>query len=306
MRISLRAAAKINLFLDILGKNRADYHEISTVMQSVSLYDVITVERREDRSNILLKGDLDYTANIEDNTVYRAAEVFFEYAKINRAGLEITINKNIPICAGLAGGSADAAATLLALNKLFKAQLSCEQLREMGKKVGTDVPFCISGGTALAEGIGTKLRPLRPLTPVFFVIVKPDFEISTKKAYELYDRFGLNSSQKNITQLLGSIDGRDIKKLANCLFNRFEDILSLNPENNKNSHNFDTPVKEIQKLKEKLINEGAIGSCMSGSGTAVFGMFEKESLARKCVDRLNGDYTQLFLCKSIEASCEFL
>ncbi|MDR1254100.1 MAG: 4-(cytidine 5'-diphospho)-2-C-methyl-D-erythritol kinase [Oscillospiraceae bacterium] len=290
MEVSVSAAAKINLFLEILDKRQDSYHNIETVMQSVSLYDTITIVNSANfNANLTLNGDINAKIKPKNNTVYKAANAFFDYTGIKTTGLEITIKKNIPLCAGLAGGSADAAATLLALDRIFKTTLKIDQLKKIGEKIGADVPFCISGGTSLAQGIGTKLTTLPHLPKCFFVIVKPEFNISTKNAYELFDNTH-KLDKKNATQIIKAVKNQDIKTVSNLLFNRFEKSVST----------------KIAALKSKLTKCGALGSCMTGSGSTVFGVFDNENLALKCQELLHKRHKASFLCEPTKAALTFL
>lgn len=278
MKIIVNAPAKINLYLDILGRRSDGYHDVEMVMQTVSLCDTVTVTRTK-HGNINLTCSTPIPGHVERNTAYLAAQAFFEHANICNPGIDIHIRKRIPICAGLAGGSADAAAVLNALNQIFDTNISKEELAKLGEKIGADVPFCVHGGTMLATGTGTTLEALPPMPKCHFVIVKPDIAISTRAAYEASDvsTSSKNNSAKNV---ISAIAAKDLQALSNSLYNRFEEVLSLN---------------EMERIKSLLIYHGALNACMSGSGSAVFGIFEDNAQAAKCKDALSARYEGNFL-----------
>ena len=283
MECTVLAPAKINLGLEILGKNNDGYHNVEMVMQTVSLYDKVTV-------SVTSNGDInvicDKNINCESNRniAYRCAEEFFEYTKIKNPGITIKIAKNIPMEAGLAGGSTDGAGTLIALNKIFGTNLSTNELMNLGGKIGADIPFCIMKGTAIATGIGTDLVKISTLQDYSVVIVKPDFSISTKEAYEKSDSLDIKNHVK-FDKLLKALNEGNIEKICENLFNRFESVISQN---------------EIFHIKNKLINFGAKGALMSGSGSSVFGIFENSSKASNALEALKKEYTQVFLCRPIK------
>ena len=256
MEYTVLAPAKINLGLEILGKNNDGYHNVEMVMQTVSLYDKVTVSVT---SNGGINVICDKNINCEPtrNTAYRCATEFFEYTKIKNPGITIKIAKNIPMEAGLAGGSTDGAGTLIALNKIFGTNLSTNELMNLGGKIGADIPFCIMKGTAIATGIGTDLVKIVASQDYHVVIIKPDFSISTKEAYEKSDALDIKNHTK-FDELVKALEEKNTVKIGENLFNRFESVISQ---------------KEIFYIKDKLINLGANGAIMSGSGSSVFGIF---------------------------------
>ena len=264
-KITLNAYAKINLTLDIVGKRADGYHLIRSVMQSISLCDVITVEKA---NAMLISCDRDDVPCDERNIVYKIAKAFFEHTEIDGA-VKIDIQKRIPSQAGLGGGSADGAATLLALNKLFKTNLSQDALCEIAKKVGADIPFCLIGGTLLAEGIGEKLTPLTSLCDCYIVVAKPNFGIDTKVAYSTFDN--LKETPDFCIDILVKSLGGNVDDVAPKLNNMFE--VCLNNE-------------KIEAVKLRLLAEGAKGACMSGSGSAVFGMFDNLNRAQNALEEM--------------------
>lgn len=277
-----RAAAKINLAIDVLRKRPDGYHDVSMIMQSVALYDTITVRA--------LKGEIRVTCNIDKipvdkgNIVYKAAE--FLKTKYNvKEGVLINIDKTIPIAAGLAGGSADAALTLKLLNKAWNLRLSKSEILEAGKKLGSDVPFCIEGGTALAEGLGEKLTHISGIPDCFILLAKPELCISTKEVYE-----GLNladiKERPDIKEMIKCIDEKDLEGIAANMCNVLETVTVKK-------------CPKIEDLKEKLVEYGALGSMMSGSGPTVFGIFKDTSSASNAYDHIKGMVTEVFLVKTI-------
>ncbi len=282
MNIKVFAPAKINLGLEILDKRPDGYHNVDMIMQSVSLYDILNVSAS--KSGLIdIKSDVDFGCRLEDNIMYKAAECFFEFTGVKNLGVSIEIQKNIPSCAGLAGGSSDGAAVIVALNEIFDVNLSQKEMMKIGEKIGSDVPFCITGGAARATGRGTDLESIKSLAKYYLVISKPNINISTRFAYEKSE----NVKEKNILEierLTFALKSGDLSEICANLFNRFEDVV----------HN-----SEIYLLKSKIMKLGAKGSLMTGSGSAVFGIFEDYESARSCYEFISKDYRQSFLCSPI-------
>ena len=283
MKIKIFAPAKINLGLEILKKRTDGYHEVDMVMQSINLCDEIIVENIDD-DKIIVECDKDIGCSMEKNLAYKAAKVFLNHAHIHGAGFKIKIVKKIPQEAGLAGGSADAAAVLYALNIITNSNISKGEMVNMASEIGSDVPFCLVGGCVQATGSGTQMRSISSLSNCFLVVVKPEISICTRKAYALFDNFGI-SEFKNHNNLIKSLCESDINGISKNIFNRFEEIIN-------NS--------EISLIKEKLRFNGALGAAMSGSGSAVFGIFKDKSTALKCLNKLEKNYKQVFLCEPID------
>lgn len=282
MKITLEANAKINLFLDITGKRSDGYHIINTVMQSVSLSDEVTVCKNDGGKIKIECSDSSVPCN-ETNTAYKAAAAFFKYIGSEIKGVTVKIKKHIPTQAGLAGGSADAAAVLAALNRLYDTKLKKEELAEIAEKIGADVPFCVYGGTMTAGGIGTILNPLPDMPDCFIVIVKPDFSVSTKEAYQKSDDLGYDNN-KSPEAVINAICSGNISELAKNLYNKFEEI---------------SGVGEIESIKTAMKSFGALGACLTGSGSAVFGLFEEKGKADKCKDALSHIYNDVFVARPI-------
>lgn len=275
-----RACAKLNLYLDITGILPDGYHGLRSVMQSIDLYDTVKVEPAD---TIRLTVDKKYIPTDERNTAFKAAKAFFEATGI-QGGAEISIRKIIPVGAGMAGGSADAAAVLNLLNILYGMPLSAEELSAVALKVGADVPFCLEGGTMLAEGKGEKLTPLPRLAKCFFVVVKPDFSVSTKDAYKMYDEQG--GDCPDVDGILSALKQRNIRQVCASMGNDLERcIASRHPD--------------INEIKDKLLGLGAIGAMMTGSGSAVFGVFEDMAQAQKAADEMRAPKRRVFVCRPV-------
>lgn len=276
--IKTLANAKINLSLDVIGKRNDNYHLVRMVMQSIDLHDVVTVSKTSTRS-IELHCDVFMDCPVEKNFAYIAAKKFFDHTGVENPGISIEIHKNIPMCAGLAGGSSDAAATLVALDKLFNAHVSKEYLLKIGAEVGSDVPFCMMGGTQLAKGTGTTLEKLPDIPDCIIITVTPDIKVSTKEAYAKIDRVG---EEKNNLQeeMLDAIEEHDIVKISKNLYNKFEKVISA---------------QSIEKIKNIFQEEGALGSCMSGSGPTVFGIFNDAHKATVCEYHLKKYFKNVFV-----------
>ena len=279
--MELLANAKINLTLDILRRREDGYHDLQMVMQSVTLADEITVTPAQGAEGQAVS-DLRFLPTGGKNLAQVAAAVFRSAAGLG-GEVDVSIQKHIPVCAGLAGGSADAAAVLRAMNALTGAGLSTEQLAEMGAKAGSDVPFCVLGGTALAEGRGERLTPLPPLPPCRIVICKPPFSVSTP---QLFSRVNVRKivRRPDTKGVLAALEAGDLAGVARRMYNVFEDVLEPRRYG------------EIASIKAALIDCGALGASMSGSGPTVFGLFEREEEAQAAWARLRESCRDVFLC----------
>lgn len=289
MRVQVLAPAKINLALDIVGKREDGYHLVDMVMQALDLCDVVTVSCQP-KKEINVSCDYPLNVAVEKNTAYRAAAAFFRHLGTMTCGVEIFINKKIPAAAGLAGGSTDAAATLVALNHIFTAGYSQAKLAEIGAEIGADVPFCVFGGTMLASGIGTTLNPIKSLPACHFVLAKPPISVSTKEAYARAD--GAHFSKEfSVEKTVAAIASQDSKQISSAVFNRFEEVMGL---------------EDVQKIKREMLGMGAAYSCMSGSGPTVFGAFEEEKNARACAGALKSEYCDVFVCRPLAHGCKII
>ena len=268
--ISLKALAKINLGLDVLGKREDGYHEVRMVMQTIHLYD--RVEIKKTRSpHIHVETNLYYLPVNEDNLVYRAAKLMKDEFQI-KEGVRIVLQKFIPVAAGLAGGSSDAAAVLVGMNRIFNLGLKQNKLMELGLKIGADVPFCIMRGTALAEGIGEKLTALPPMPKCPVLIAKPAISVSTKAVYEglkLYD----GMEHPDIDGVMEGIQQKDLKGVASHMGNILETVtIPMYPV--------------IEDIKKLMLENGALNAMMSGSGPTVFGLFEDRQSAKRAAQKI--------------------
>lgn len=264
----LKARAKINLCLDVKGERPDGYHEICSIMQTLEFYDRVWVWIID--SGVQIQCTNGEVPCDERNTAYKAAALMQKKYKI-KSGIAIKIEKNIPVSAGLGGGSSDAAAVIKAINMKFALKLTTEQLMETGREIGADVPFCILGGTALAEGTGEILTPLRPLPHTKVVLVTPRIEVSTARIFDRYNDKHVKS-RPDTDKLRKAVDEEDIKTLAEGMVNVLESITA-------NEH------KIIKKIKTALIKYGAAGSLMSGSGPTVFGLFDDSDAAAEAAKK---------------------
>lgn len=283
--LTVKSFAKINLSLDVLGTLENGYHEVKMVMQTVSLYDIVELTKQED--GISLSCSLKFLPTGRENLAYRAAEAFFAETGIE-GGVKIFLKKHIPVGAGLAGGSSNAAAVLTGLNRLYDAHLSTRRLCEIGTALGADVPYCIIGGTRLAEGIGEKLSPLPPLPECHIVLVKPSFSISTKWVYENIDSCP-DIVHPPTDKLIAALEKGDLYEMCANMGNVLEDVSIAH-----------YPV--LSSVKDDLRALGAIGSQMSGSGPTVFGIFDDEEKARNAKDVLWKKYKTAYICHGINFS----
>lgn len=269
-KIELKALGKINLGLDILGRRDNGYHDVRMVMQTVYLYDRVFLEKtREDQ--IQIETNISYLPVNENNIAYKAADLLKKEFHME-GGVRIRLEKHIPVAAGMAGGSSDAAAVLFGMNRLFGLGLSEQELKERGVKLGADVPYCIMRGTVLAEGIGEILTPLPPMPKCYILIAKPPLSASTKTVYEKIDRQGIES-HPDIDGILSGLSGGDIHKVAASMGNVLEQVMLK-----------EYPV--LQTIKDVMIKAGALNAMMSGSGPTVFGIFDSRSRAKAAAARL--------------------
>lgn len=293
MKLEVLAPAKINLSLDIVGKRPDGYHDVAMVMQAVSLYDTVTVSDEVDDSApelVTVTCDVEGIPTDSSNIVCKAAKAFFDYCNIEPKKISVDIKKDIPSQAGLAGGSTDAAAVILALNRMFDTALTEAQMCEIGSKVGADVPFCIVGGTRLAKGTGTTMENLPSLTNCSILICKPDVSVSTAKAYALSDQ----KPPKGFLvtdEVVKMICKRNLRGVSQCLYNEFEAVMQLS---------------EISAIKADMIKGKALGACMSGSGSAVFGIFLNSKKAQACKEHMSATYDKLYLCEPVKHGCKIV
>ncbi len=287
--MKIKAYAKINLMLDILGRLPNGYHNLWMIMQSVSLYDTIDVEKN-DSGKITLSCSKEGIPLNEKNIAHKAAVAFFEYTDITNCGIHIHIEKKIPSEAGLAGGSADGAAVIKALNEIFSAKLNDRQMCRIGKKVGADVPFCIMGGTCLAQNIGEVLSPLPDIPCCYFVLAKPKMGVSTKQAFESVDNASYIKRPDKEKMLMAAANG-DFEEMLKLSANVFEQFIE---------------VPERVEIKKVMRQSGAKLSLMSGSGPTVYGVFENEKDAEKCAEKLKEFINDVFIAQPVEQGLEII
>lgn len=256
-----KAYGKINIGLDVLRKRSDGYHEVKMIMQTVSLYDRITITRNKNSSDIVLETNLNFLPTNENNIVYKAAKLIKDEFGISD-GLSIKLEKHIPVAAGMAGGSTDAATTLELLNTMYSLNLSKDDLMKRAVTLGADVPYCILKGTALSEGIGEVLTPLKQLMPCYILIVKPPIYVSTKFVYENLRINELNS-HPDIDGIVDAISAGDLETMSQKMGNVLESVTEDN-------------YLVISSIKKLMTQNGAISSLMSGSGPTVFGIYDNE------------------------------
>lgn len=281
--MKIKAYAKINISLDIVGKREIDgYHLLKMIMQNIDLYDEIFIEKQ--KKDITISCNKSYVPTDSRNLAYKAASLFKETYNIEN-GVHIDIIKNIPVSAGLAGGSTDAAAVLKLMNKIFKVNASNEELMELGLKLGADIPYCINGGTALCEGIGEKITSLPPFKNKILVLVKPSFGVSTKEVYKSFDLDKVRVHPKT-ENLIEAMEQDNLYYVANNMKNLLENVTLR-------KHNI------LIKIKEDMNKYGAVGSMMSGSGPSVFAFFDDMLKAQRCYEKMKENHREVFLTRTI-------
>ena len=278
-QITLKALAKINLGLDVVRKRSDGYHEVRMIMQTIHLYDKLDIIKTHE-PGIVIKSNLSYVPTNESNLVYKAGKLLMDEFDI-KEGVSVDLVKRIPVAAGMAGGSSDAAAMLYGMNRIFDLGLSQKELMERGVKIGADVPYCLMRGTALAEGIGEELTQLPPMVKCPVLIAKPQISVSTKFVYENL-KLDENMIHPNINQLVTDIKNKDLYAVASHMGNVLETVTIPH-----------YPI--IAEIKQQMLQSGAINSMMSGSGPTVFGLFADEETAKKAYD----DMLESGLAKSV-------
>lgn len=268
--MELKALAKINLGLDVLGRRENGYHDVRMIMQSVYLYDEVKLDQSEE-PGIRVGTNLGFLPTGEGNIAYKAAQMLTDEFGIG-PGIDISLNKHIPVAAGLAGGSADAAAVLFGLNRMFGLKLSQKELMERGVKLGADVPYCIMRGTVLAEGIGEALTVLPAMPKCTVLIAKPPVSVSTKVVYEALDAREI-TVHPDIDGIIEGLKEGNLKRIASSMGNVLESVtIPMHPV--------------IEQIKDEMKAAGALNAMMSGSGPTVFGLFENRAAARDAQRRI--------------------
>lgn len=277
-----RSFAKINLTLDVLSQRESGYHDIKMIMQTVSLFDLVITDKED--SGISISTNLRYLPTNEKNIAYKAADMFLQKTGIH-GGAKIMIHKNIPVAAGLAGGSGNCAAVLTSMNMLYNTPLSLPELKTLGAELGADVPYCFEGGTQLAEGIGEKLTPLPPMTDAYILLVKPPISVSTRTVYAEIDSAPI-TERPDTDAMIAALASQNIGGIAENLCNVMESVT-------KELH----PI--IGGIKKKLIMNGALGAVMSGSGPTVFGIFDDFSKAKRSADSFALQFKDVYLTRTL-------
>lgn len=286
--MKIKAYAKINLSLDVTGKREDGYHLLKMIMQSIDLYDEISVE--------LIPKGIELTCNLPfvpvngKNIAYKAATAFMKQTGLNQ-GVKIHIEKQIPVAGGLAGGSTNAGAVLKALNELTEQPLTFDELLEIGLSLGADVPFTMVGGTALCEGVGELISPLADFSGHWLVLVKPPFGVSTRQIFSAF-KINLVHRHPRTGRMIQAIESNNLKSVAENLGNVLENVTLQR-----------RPV--LRQIKADLLREGALGSLMSGSGPTVFGIFENEAKARNAYKVFQKKYTETFLVQTRGKDLQF-
>lgn len=277
----LQAFAKINLGLDVLGKREDGYHEVRMIMQTIRMYDQLDM-RKSVEPGIHLTTNKKYIPVDENNLVWRAAKLMMDTCGIIE-GVSIHLHKVIPVAAGMAGGSSDAAATLVGMNRLFHCGLSKEKLMELGVQIGADVPYCVLRGTALAEGIGEKLTVLPPMPDCWILIGKPGISVSTKYVYTTLD-LNTDTVHPDIDGMKKALEDGNLYGITERMGNVLQDVTI-------------PAYPEVERIKEQMKVLGAVNAMMSGSGPTVFGIFDNEEKAQKACQKLreSGSCQQVFL-----------
>lgn len=272
--ISLKALAKINLGLDVVRRREDGYHEVRMIMQTIHLYDRLDIKRTKE-SGIQIQTNLSFLPVNENNLIYKAAKLLMDEFSITD-GVSVKLDKRIPVAAGMAGGSTDAAAMLFGMNRLFSLGLTKRQLMERGVQIGADVPYCIMRGTALAEGIGEELSPLAPMVKCPVLIAKPSISVSTKFVYQNL-KLDDTTVHPDIDLLIEDIKAKNLYDIAAHMGNVLETVTIPN-----------YPV--IDEIKKHMLSHGAVGAMMSGSGPTVFGLFDDEATAKKAYKAMRSSH----------------
>ena len=272
--ISLKALAKINLGLDVVRRREDGYHEVRMIMQTIHLYDRLDIKSTKE-PGIQIQTNLSFLPVNENNLIYKAAKLLMDEFSITD-GVSVKLDKRIPVAAGMAGGSTDAAAMLIGVNRLFSLGLTKRQLMERGVQIGADVPYCIMRGTALAEGIGEALSPLPPMVKCPVLVAKPSISVSTKFVYQNL-KLDDTTIHPDIDRLIDDIKAKNLHDIAAHMGNVLETVTIPN-----------YPV--IDEIKKHMLSNGAVGAMMSGSGPTVFGLFDDEDTAKKAYKAMRSSH----------------
>lgn len=278
----IRAYAKVNISLDVVGKREDGYHLLKMIMQNIDLYDEIEMDECE--SGIVISCDKAYVPTDNRNLAYKAADLFMKEYGIN-AGVSIKITKNIPVAAGLAGGSTDAAAVLKGMRDMFRPQVSNEELMKTGVRIGADVPYCIQGGTALCEGIGEIMTVLPSFKNHIMVVVKPPFGVSTRDVYQALDISKIMRHPRT-GDLIKAMRRNDLEFVCKNMRNVLENVTLRR-------------CRSIRDIKNSMVRNGAVGAMMSGSGPTVFGFFDDMMSAQRCYEAMKRNFKEVYITRTI-------
>lgn len=284
--ISIKTPAKINLLLDIVGKRPDGYHTLRSVFQSVGIYDTLEISLN-DSGKITISCDTEGVPTDSSNLVWKACDAFFRFSGIESCGVHIDLEKKIPSMAGMGGGSSDCAAALIGLNRLFKTDYDIDTLCDIGEKLGADVPFCLTGGTVLCEGIGEILTPLPDFPECYIAVAKPEAAVSTPECYKKFDQLEIGE-KANLDDMIAALVVSDLSGISNNLYNSLEAAADL---------------EEVSEIKEAMVSCGALGALMTGSGSAVFGIFENKRDAKDCVKQLSESCPFTAVVKPVSEGC---
>lgn len=278
-KIYLKARAKINLTLEILNKRKDNYHNLKSVFQKIDLYDELHIEKNNiDTFELITNIE---KLNNQDNIIYKAYKII--KAKYNISGIKVVLNKNIPTEAGLGGGSADCASFLVGINKLFNLKLNKKEIEKIGVTLGADVIPCLYNKAVLAKGIGNIITPINTNFKYYIIIIKPNISYSTKEMYNLIDQKKITKKRNITNNVIKGLQENNIELISKNLYNTFEEIELDN--------------SLIKKLKQEFLQQGALGSLMSGSGSCVYGIFPNKTSAINAFNNLKNQY-QVYLCTS--------
>ncbi len=283
-KMIIKTHPKINISLDVLSKRPDGYHELRMIMQSLAIYDSVSIELTKN-AEIEVGTSVKYLPNDKSNIAYKAAALFIEYFNIKNTGVKIFIEKNIPVAAGMAGGSCNAAGVLKALNKMTGINADDKTLMEIGVKIGADVPYCIYGKTALAEGIGEILTPIKQFPETTVCLAKPDMSVSTAEVFKSLDAKKI-TAHPDTKGIIDAIENGDIYAVSKRMYNVLETVTAK-------KHTI------INNLKSIMLDYGALGTIMTGSGPTVFGLFENEKQAQKATEELKKHVSYTCVTKTL-------
>jgi len=286
MKKTFYAYAKLNISLDVLGKMDNGYHEMQMVMQSIDLCDDVDIAVKPGDGKITVSTNKVFLPTDKNNSAWKAASLFLQKAKITDGDVDIKLTKRIPVCAGMAGGSTDAAAVLRGLNELFNAGFSKNELEKIGEEIGSDVPYCVAGGTVLAEGRGEILKDLPQMPKCYILVCKPKFSVSTPELFAKIDCSKIKC-RPDTQGIICALEQGDIKGIGRRVYNVFENVLPTGKE-------------DIAFIKNKMYDYSALGACMTGTGSAVYGLYCELENAQKAYEELKKHYAECFVTETTD------